>query len=225
MGLKDTVKNRKELRLITQDEWDELTAGEQYNRIKLKEDTGDNTLLENIVYDKKAIIFRKNNPGKSYVTKKPPCKEANKIKNKENIKTKSSIKTQEHIEMDEDPYEEKSSNLLGNIQNTLKEFTCEIKSKNKEIVDLKTRIKNIEKTLKEHTSDLDKSQSRITGLEDKITGLEEENKLLTQEIEKLTNFIKSKFTVFETGTLDINNKLDFMRKEIQDSMKELFNSK
>ena len=63
MGLKDTVKNRKELRLMTQDEWDELTAGEQYNRIKLKEDTGDNTLLENIVYDKKAIIFRKNNPG------------------------------------------------------------------------------------------------------------------------------------------------------------------
>lgn len=98
-------------------------------------------------------------------------------------------------------------------------------SKNKNTDDLKTRIKNIEKTLKEHTSDLDKSQSRITGLEDKISGLEEENKLLTQEIEKLTNFIKSKFTVFETGTLDINNKLDLMRKEIQDSMKELFNSK
>lgn len=210
MGLTDTPKNRESLRTITQEQWNNLSATEQYNRVKLRENTGDETLLKYISYDKTEIIFRKNNPNREYI----PNKNSNK-------KDKEEIKSQEYKnspDIKTNYFKEKWFNTLETLQNYDRDFIEIMESKDQVILESRSRIEILEKNFEECMKDLSKCKTEIMDLKSnavltnkRIKFLEKENLSLKQFIEKLGDQLQDK--------INISNKK--LMKEMKNIIKDI----
>ena len=212
MSLVDNEKNRKLLKFTTQEEWDKLTPNEQYSRYKLKDKIGDNTLLQNIVYNKADISRRR----KSY--KKIEVK-MNKLSNQTSkMNPQKCDLTEVHSRLID---EEKSIEficehlkLLGASQviknqkhkEKVNKYKKELDENRELILDYLDQIEYSEKYV-------DKKDKKIHKLKKEISTLTDVNDELHNKILELENFIAESFS-----------EMQAMVSKIRESSRENFTS-
>lgn len=223
MSLKDTKKNRDELKKMTQELWDQLTPSQQYSRVLLKEDVKDVLLLKNVKYDKTDIINRRKQLSRISKTQMPVRRSSRRVIQDESY---------------EEPHKcELIHDQIKALSNTISEYQQdndkEREERDEKIEDLKNELKNVKVTLREFSGEIkelkelnDKQNISVIKLENSCNRLKTEIMELRESNDEQSNKIiklekaddKQKNTIMELK--DSNEKQSNKIKILEESDSE-----